>query len=98
MWRDVNHLIWVGSFAILVFWFFSLEYSQSEIDLLKRSIDQNAVWIQKDTNRIKIYYQLQFIYAPEVLEIKLPKEKPYEVHYKRNKTWHILHFKTWNKS
>lgn len=93
----LNLIIWTLIFLIICFWTYKLENDSSELDRLKQAIDTQSVWIQEDTNRVKIHYQLQFLYAPDVLEVKLPKEKPYEVHYKRNNKWNVLHFKTGDK-
>lgn len=89
-----NHIIWAVIFLVLITWFYKLENSSSELDQLQDTVDRQSTWTQNDTNRVKIYYQLQFLFAPEVLDIKLPQSNPYEVHYKKNGIWHVLHFKT----
>jgi hypothetical protein len=89
-----NQILWVLIILILMLWFYKIENSYSEMDRLKDTVDRQSTWIQNDTNRVKIYYQLQFLFAPEVLDIKLPQSNPYEVHYKKNGIWHVLHFKT----
>lgn len=89
-----NHIIWAVIFLVLITWFYKLEKSSSELDQLQDTVNRQLTWVQNDTNRVKIYYQLQFLFAPEVIEIKLPNSNPNEVHYKKNGMWHVLHFKS----
>jgi hypothetical protein len=92
--KSINLFIWSAIIVLLMFWGYRLEKSDSDIDRLKLAIESGSALIQEDTNRIKIYYQLQFLFAPKIIALKLPKEKPTEIHYKTDSLWHILQIKT----
>jgi hypothetical protein len=90
----LNYFI-LGMISLVLFiWIYSMDKRSSEIDHLMYAINNGTVIEQPDTNRVKLCYQLQFLYAPKILEFMLPAEKPFEVHYNIDNVWHVLQFKT----
>jgi hypothetical protein len=67
----------------LVFWFFQFETSGNEPDRVLKAIQGDKILIQQDTNREKIYYQAQFVLAPEVLSYALPKDSSQRIDFEK---------------
>jgi hypothetical protein len=62
--------------AIWLPWFVT---SENEPDQVLKAIQSDKTLVQQDTNREKLYYQAQFVLAPEVLSCTLPKDSSHRI-------------------
>ncbi len=68
----------------LVHWFPLFDMSENEPDRVLKAIQTNETLVQQDTNREKLYYQVQFVLAPEVLSCTLSADSTNRIDFVRN--------------
>jgi len=66
--------------AIWLPWF---DTSENEPDRVLKAIQGDKTLVQQDTNREKLYYQAQFVLAPEVLSCTLPKDSSHRIDFEK---------------